>query len=500
MSGLPAGESQAPGVGDLRGVRRLFLTLLGIVFAIAFASLGVQAEGLFGSDGILPGCPLLELVRERLGSAAYVRIPTLYWVHCSDAAIRAACTAGVLLSLLLCAGVMPSLVAGLLWLLYLSLSSIAGVFLGYQWDVLLLEAAFLAIFTAPRQLRPRDAWRTRVPRGAVWLYRWLVFRVFFLSGMVKLLSGDESWRNLSALQYHYFTQPLPAWTSWLAYQLPAPLHALTTGATLAIELGLPFAAFGPRRVRQVAFVGLVALQLGIGLTGNYGFFNLLTAALCLWLLDDAALRRALPVRWRSRRPPVPEPPPTRGRRLAYALLAVLVAGLGLASALERLGVPELPRPLAAAGRLAAPLRSFNAYGLFAVMTTQRPEIVLEGSRDGVHWQPYAFRWKPGDPKRAPRFAQPHMPRLDWQLWFAALSRCEPWFQRFMARLLEGAPAVRALLADDPFPGSPPRLLRSTVSLYRFAPPGSDAWWVRRELGPYCPTVTLEQGHLVPLPR
>jgi hypothetical protein len=499
-----AGGRAGPGagIGSALAVRRVFLSLLGSVFAIAFGSLWVQLPGLFGSEGILPACAFLDLARERLGAGALLGAPTLFWIRCSDAALHAACAAGLLFSLLLAVGVAPSLCAALVWLLYLSLSNVGDPFLGYQWDALLLEAAFLAIFLAPRQLRPRDAWRTPVPGAVLWLLRWLVFRVFFLSGAVKLGSGDETWRTLSALDYHYFTQPLPAWTSWYAHHLPHPVHALSVLAMFAIELAAPFAALGPRRLRAAACAAFLLLQGLIALTGNYGFFNLLCAALCVTLLDDAVLWKALPRRWRECVERAPDPAPGRRRLaarvapLAWGALVVAVAVLTGASAWLRLGWGGPPAAVGELVRRAAPLRTFNAYGLFAVMTTERPEILLEGSADGRHWQAYAFRWKPGPPERAPGFAQPHMPRLDWQMWFAALrGGCPAWFQSFMLRLLEGSAPVRALLARAPFGDAPPRYLRSTLYRYRFAPPGSGDWWQREALGAYCPTATLRGGRL-----
>jgi hypothetical protein len=192
------------------------------------------------------------------------------------------------------------------------------------------------------------------------------------------------------------------------------------------------------------------------------------------------------------------PAPQPGARTAGAVLAAAVLLLTSVSFAQRLGARiDPPDPLGSALDAVRSLRSFNAYGLFAVMTTERPEILLEGSADGRDWQPYTFRWKPGPPDRAPAFVEPHMPRLDWQMWFAALrGRCQPWFQRFMLRLLEGAPDVVALLADDPFPETPPRYLRARLQRYRFTSFGSDAWWEVEAAGSYCPTVRLQGGRLV----
>jgi hypothetical protein len=254
-----------------------------------------------------------------------------------------------------------------------------------------------------------------------------------------------------------------------------------------VELALPFLVFAPRRPRRIALGGFLALQALIAATGNYGFFNLLSLVLCASLLDDAALARCASLRREA-----------RATRWA-APLRVAAGAVGLASllvALERVTPPDaFPDALRALVAPLVPLRSVNAYGLFAVMTTERPEIEIEGSADGVEWRTYAFRWKPGALDRAPRFAGPHMPRLDWQMWFAALGRCErePWFQRFLLRLLEGSRPVTDLLASDPFSGTPPRYLRTTLWRYRLA--DGPGWWQRSDPEPYCPIVTLEDGHL-----
>ncbi len=326
----------------------------------------------------------------------------------------------------------------------------------------------------------------------MWLARALLFKLMFLSGAVKLLSGDPTWRELRALSYHFWTQPLPTPASLLAAALPDPLLRAATALTLGLELGAPWGMLGTRRVRFASAILLAGLQTLIGITGNYGFFNLLTLVLCACLLDDAALARFA---WLRRPMRVP-----RGRtplRVAAAALALASLCVGLERVTPAALFPNAIRRLLAP---LEPLRSVSSYGLFAVMTTERPEIGIEGSADGVTWRPYEFRWKPGALERGPRFTGPHMPRLDWQMWFAALGRCEsePWFQRFLLRLLEGSPPVTGLLANDPFPGEPPRYLRATSWQYRFAT-GDDARagarWSRSDPQPYCPIVTLRDGHL-----
>jgi hypothetical protein len=475
-------------------VRRWFLRGLAAVYFVAFLSLGVQIQGLIGSKGILPAAELLADVRaEAPGLERFQLLPTLAWVSDSDGFLSFLCWGGAGLAVVLAMDVAPALVLGLLWVFYLSLVQVGQVFLGYQWDALLLEAGLLAVFVAPLRLRPRLA-ATDCPTSplAVFMLRFLLFRLMWSSGAVKLLSGDETWRSLRALTVHYETQPLPAPTSWFVHQLPAGFHELSCAVLLGIELLVPLLVFGPRRARLVAFWPLVVLQALIALTGNYAFFNLLTVVLCLMLLDD----RALPARLRgpAADSAAAEAPPSRPwpRVILWPVAAVLLS----AAAAHQLWTVGLrpPAPLLVPARLVAPFAAVNGYGLFAIMTTSRPEIVVEGSDDGLEWKAYAFRSKPGDPARIPGFVAPHQPRLDWQMWFAALGTCEhnPWFTRFLLRLSEASPPVLALLAHDPFAGRPPRFLRAVVYDYRFtdvaARRRTGDWWSRTQTGLYCPAL------------
>jgi hypothetical protein len=474
-----------PGPGHAR-VRWLFLRLLALTYLVAFASLFVQVEGLIGSRGILPVAELLDWVQARTGSARFRLLPTLFWLGRSDVVLRLSCAAGVLLSALALLRLLPTLLFFVLWALYLSLVNVSQIFLGYQWDALLLETGFLAVLLAPPGLRPPAG--EEPPLAVLWLLRLLLFRLMFSSGMVKLLSGDPSWWNLTALEYHYWTQPLPTWIGYWASRLPASFHRASVVVTFAIEILAPFSIFGPRTLRLVGCGLLVGLQLIIATTGNYAFFNLLTIALCLCLLDDACLPGS-----------APPAAPAHGRRpWRHWVVAPVALVLALLSALELslLLRPRVPSPpLRALRRLEAPLSLVSPYGLFAVMTTSRPEIVVEGSLDGRTWRPYEFRWKPGATTRPPRLVAPHQPRLDWQMWFAALGTCEenPWVLRFLSRLLEGSPPVLGLLADNPFPDGPPQFVRTTLYDYRFADAQAHrregAFWQGRALGPYCPVLS-----------
>src|SRR2546421_3047419 len=483
--------------------RWLFLRLLGVVYLVAFVSLAVQVPGLLGEHGILPAGAFLDRVHAQYGGAAYRLFPTLCWVGAGDGMLRLLAWGGAALALLLIAGVAPVPVLLLLWIGYLSLSVAGQIFLWFQWDGLLLETGLLAVLYAPARLAPSLV-RDRTPSTWMrWLLWWLLFRLMFLSGVTKLVSGDPAWRHLTSLDYHFWTQPLPTWPAWYAHWTPVWAHRAMTLAILAIELLVPWLIFVPERWRRARYVGcalLVLGQLAIALTGNYGFFNLLAIVLCVPLLDDGVLERVLPLRLAATEPqPRWQRYRIRGVAPALALLSLLAFAREIMHTLPNTrGAVDMPLLGAV-----EPLRSVNGYGLFRVMTTERPEIVIEGSRDGMRWSEYGFRWKPGDVRRRPAFVAPHMPRLDWQMWFAALNPegARDWLLSLLRHLLAGTPEVLALLGDDPFPDGPPRFVRLAYYRYRFSTPReratSGAWWQRERGGELTKPLSLAQ---LPPPR
>ncbi|UPT73215.1 MAG: lipase maturation factor family protein [Elusimicrobiota bacterium] len=451
---------ESPVVPPVERTSRLFMSALGVCYLAAFVSLGVQVRGLVGSDGLLPAAGLLDAARAQLGPSRFWLFPTVFWAGASDAALSGACWLGAALSLGLVAGVAAGPCALACWTLYLSLCAVGGDFLSFQWDALLLEAGLISILL--------PAWRRGggASRGALWLLRLLLVKLMLQSALVKLLSGDESWRGLTALTFHYWSQPLPTPAAWWFDRAPLWFHKASCVLMFLIELAAPALILLPRRARALGAGAVAFLMLVISLTGNYGFFNLLTLALCVACLDDRFLRGegAAPA----------EPSRVRSR-LAGALAALtLTIALFETAALFSFMPPEPARRLIGA---VSPLRSFNRYGLFAVMTKARDEVALEVSADGREWREWPFRWKPGDERRAPPWAGLHMPRLDWQMWFAALGTPtdSPWIGNLAFRLLEGRGTVERLLGPRRSAApSPPTCAPSAgrpASLRRAAPGG-----------------------------
>jgi len=470
----------------------LFLRSLGLIYLIAFASYAVQVKALIGRHGILPAREYLQEHEKRLGRSRFWILPTLCWCSQSDAFLQWICWGGAMLSACQLIGLAQPIVLFLLWLFYLSLFNVSRVFLSYQWDVLLLEMGFVAIFAAPLELWPywppvhEPHWSIR------WLLWLLLFRLMFLSGFVKLRSGDPSWRDLTALTFHYETQPLPTRAAWYVQQLPIWFHKVSTVVMYAIELALPFAIFVPGPIwRPVAGLAFVVFMLLIMLTGNYGFFNLATIALCLLLFDDSSFVRVF-----GAAVPQLSSLPALFPVVAFVIFVLLL--LFSANLLFRI-FGESHRCLAPLTNFCAwfdRFRLLNSYGLFSVMTPKRLEILIEGSENGKEWRPYHFRYKPGDLDQPPRRVAPHQPRLDWQMWFAAFSdyRYNAWFIALLIRLLEGRPEVLALLQNDPFSPKPPRFIRAVLYEYHFTDFATRRrtghWWRREKKWFYCPVLSL----------
>ncbi len=460
----------------------LFLRGLALIYFAAFTSMAVQIEGLIGDNGILPIQSRLQEIAAIYPDRQFSVFPTLFWLDASDQALKLVCLAGMASSVLLLLAVFERLALILCYGLYLSIAVAGQDFTAFQWDVFLLEAGFLGIFLT---------WGSGF---IVFLYRLLCARFMFMGGVVKMASGDPSWANLTALNYHYLTQPLPSPLAYYAYYLPHWFNRLCVAGVLVIELVIPFFVFLPRRFRLVAAWSFIALQLSIILTGNYNFFNLLTILLCLFLFDDADVESRLPVRLVvaiARKKASPGP-------LAHTCAAVWM-GLVLLTCAVHIWISQVRQmpvaPLTALVRMTSAFSLVNNYGPFAVMTTERNEIIVQGSNDGAHWQTYQFKYKPVNLDQKLGWNIPHQPRLDWQMWFAAMARPEAdsWFARFMSKLQQGSPQVLALLGNNDFAEKPPLYLRALLYRYFYTTPEQRAAtgqiWRREYLGIYWPPPT-----------
>jgi hypothetical protein len=455
-----------------------------------------------------------QFEQRNIGLDGYRILPTLCWFNTSDGFLQAQCAAGVVGAVLVVFGIAPAPSLFLLWLIYLSLTTVCRDFLSFQWDNLLLETGLVALFLAPWRWRPGLSRDLPPSRLVIWLLRWLLFRLMFASGYVKLLSRDPSWQHLTALTVYYETEPLPTWIAWYVHQLPVMFHQIVVVIVFTVELGVPFLVFGPRRVRQLAFVILTGFQLCIIATGNHAFLNLLSIVLNCVLLDDQTLQKLVPAGWRewfAFNHAANAPSASQGlagvgsahhqaRTWPRWVLVPVATVIMMVSTMQMIGMFRVripwPMPLLVGYDWLTPFRSIDSYGLFAVMTRVRHEIIVEGSMDGQKWAAYEFKHKPGNLQRRPRFVAPFQPRLDWQMWFAALGsyRDNPWFINFCIRLLQGSPPVLALLEKNPFPQAPPRYIRAMVYNYDFTALATrrrtGAWWERTFLGSYCPAFSL----------
>ncbi|MGB3052931.1 MAG: lipase maturation factor family protein [Polyangiales bacterium] len=466
----------------------LFARVLGAVLFVAFVSLGVQAKGLLGASGVMP---IAMLIGQAKGAGhSFWQHPSALWWGSGDTMISAVWVVGIIAALALLLGFVPKLALAVSWFAYLSFVSLGWPFMSFQWDVLLLEVSFTAFFFVPLRFWDRPSGHPAPHPIARWALWWLLFRLVFRSAWVKLASGDAAWADLSALGYHYWTQPLPTALAWYANLLPDWFQTFSCALMFAVEFGAPVLLWFPWAwARRTAATAIVALMLLIALTGNYGFFNLCTIALCIPLLDDQLLKRF--ARGRFDVSPAPDRKTKWNAWPGVApALVILLSGVIFVSGTFGRGAPRWLGPI-------YPFSTFNNYGLFAVMTTERPEIEIEGTVDGQIWKPYRFRYKPGPLDRAPVWNSPHQPRLDWQMWFAALGdyRRNVWLSNLMRRLLQAEPTVLGLLDENPFEERPPKQIRAII--YRYEPTGRDErkatgnWWKRRDRALYAPILGVE---------
>jgi len=489
--------------------RWIFLRALELIYYSAFFSLLAQIRGLIGPHGILPVGEYLQALAERFGHAGYWYAPTLLWFSSGSYALTGICWAGMIASLLLVLNFWPRGMLAVCFICFLSFVSAARDFSAYQSDGMLLEAGFIALFFAPAGFRPGWGEESRPSRASLFLLVWECFRIYFESGVAKIMGGDPQWRNFTALDEYYQNGPLPTWIGWYMQHLPHWFHTATAFGTLALELGVAWLMFLPRRLRVLCFLIITPWQAGIILSANYTFLNYLVLTLGILLLDDQCVLPWLPRFWKKSylatkeaKPldaPVPEEKWRKKLReqfsaLKLALTAVMLTWIFYATLAQMVWMAKpWPLPMTPVSAL-EPFRIANRYGLFAVMTRGRYEIEFQGSDDGQNWLLYPFRFKPQDPRKAPRIYAPYQPRFDWNLWFASLSswRQEPIIVRTEQSLLRGDADVLLLFAGNPFPHAPPRQVRCVVWQYWFTTPAEKQsqgmWWKRQQLGLYAPTL------------
>ena len=488
--------------------RWAFLRALGGVYFSAFFSLAFQIRGLIGPSGILPARDYLQAVAQQLGRWETVwYTPTLLWWSSGATMLGALCWVGMVAALLLIANVWPRGMLLICFVAFLSFVAAAQDFSGYQSDGMLLEAGFIALFIAPAGFRPGLARIQPVRRAALFLLLWEWFRIYFESGAVKLLSHDPEWRHFTAMDEYYQNGPLPTWIGWYVQHLPHWFHAATVYATLALELGLVWMLFLPRRWRIVCFFVVTPWQIGIILTANYTFLNYLVLAMGVLLLDDDFFEHLLPATWRNKLPRLPSTVDTpadaattqptilqRWKTVALVLSGVMLTWIGYATTAQLAWMfANAPIPTLPVTTL-EPFRIANRYGLFAVMTRGRYEIEFQGSNDGQTWIPYRFRYKPQEPTQPPGIYAPYQPRFDWNLWFASLGmwRDYPIVPNTEVRLLANDADVLKLFAGNPFPGRPPDQIRAVLWQYWFTTMNDQRatgmWWRRQMLGLYAPTL------------
>src|SRR5438876_9255332 len=477
--------------------RFVILRMLGFVYAVAFLVAAQQLVPLVGEHGLTPASHFFERVQAHFGSrsAAALQLPSLFWFGISDQGLAIFAWVGFGLSLIVLGGFANAILLGILWAMYMSIIHVGQIWYGYGWETQLLETGFLSIFLCPL-LDGRPFPSCRPPLLVIWLFRWLGFRIMIGAGLIKL-RGDPCWRDLTCLYYHYETQPIPSPISRYLHFAPHWFHKIETAWNHFIELIVPWFSFGPRHARHVAGILLVTFQIILIISGNLSFLNYVTIIPFLACFDDTFLRRILPGSLvRRADQAVEQSEPSRVQNGLAIALSILVAYLSIAPVLNLVSDRQLMN------YSYDPLDLVNTYGAFGSVGRDRPEIVFEGTDDpfitgDTKWREYEFKAKPGDPKRRPAFIAPYQPRIDWQIWFAAMASPAqyPWTFHFVWKLLHNDPDTLSLLANNPFPEKPPHYVRARLYRYRFASLGEKGWWKRELISEWLPALSADNEDL-----
>lgn len=460
--------------------RAAFQHGLAAIYLVGFLTAALQGRALLGEHGLLP-------IPAFLRRTPFRRAPSVFHLHYSDGLFAAVAWSGAVVSAALVAGAgdaVPVWGAMLLWVaawaLYMSIVNVGQTWYSFGWETLLLEAGFLAVFLGNA--------RTGPPALVLWLLRWLLFRVEFGAGLIKL-RGDPCWRDLTCLRYHYETQPMPGPLSWFFHHLPDGFHRVEVGANHVAQLVAPVALFAPQPVAGAAAGFMIVTQLWLVLSGNFSWLNWLTITLALPVAAGA---------FGSGTDPAPSPPPGPGPawyQVVVLAVTALIVGLSYRPARNLVARRQLMN------HSFDPLHLVNTYGAFGRISRQRFEVVLEGTHEAeitaaTRWREYGFKGKPGDPRRLPRQFAPYHLRLDWMMWFAGISAhyAEPWLRMLIAKLLVNDRRVLRLLRTNPFPDAPPRYVRALLYRYEFTEWAelrrTGAWWRRDLLGEFARPVSL----------
>jgi len=464
--------------------RFVFMRLLGFIYFFAFLSLATQVIPLIGDSGLLPADNYLENIGSRFGSKidAFIALPSIFWLGVSDNALSILSWIGVILSLVVLIGYANSILMFVLWALYMSFVHIGQTWYGYGWEIQLLEIGFLAIFIVPFfEMKPFP--KTPPPVPIIWLLRWLTFRLYIGTGLIKL-KGSECWTDLTCLFYHYETQPIPNLLSPYFHFLPQWFHKLGVLYAHFASLIAPFFIFWPRYGRYIAGSVLILFQVILLFNGNYAFLNFLAIISTVAVFDDKLFRRILPKFIVKKAERAEKDAKFSGDQFIVSWIVVIFVVM--------LSVPVVVNLLSnnqAMNTSFNQLHIVNTYGAFGSIGTIRHELIIQGTSDFVVdentiWKEYEFKYKPGDVYRTPPIIAPYQPRIDWQIWFAAFSNYqrEPWMMHFVWKLLHNDPGTLSLIDSNPFPDDPPNFIRIEFYRYEFLEPGSDAVWKRSYLG------------------
>ncbi len=453
--------------------------LLGFIYFFAIGAFIFQIKSLLGKEGILPVSEYLSYFSKYSPKARYYYIPSLFWLSSSDCALLGVVFLGTSISIFLMLGIYPALCLIILFILYLSIVSVGQDFLSFGWESFLLEITFYTFLIS----------LTPIPNTLCWInINFLLFRFHVQAGTIKFQSRDPCWRDMTGASFHYESQPLPTAWAWYVHKLPLSLHKMSTFMMFVCECIVPFGLFLTEEIRAFSGILLITLQIAFWLTGNFSYLNHMTAVFCIICFSNHYLA------WLN--PDIQNHPSSLLSDMFLTVIGTLFFSLQIVRLWQHFH--RYRNPLTVWLDRLSPFHLVNRYGLFAIMTKQRIEIIIEGSEDGDVWKEYLLSYKPSEITRRPRRISPYQPRIDWQMWFLPFDDFESatWFQKFLYHLLKGSPEVLKLIRHNPFPEKPPKYIRAVMYDYHFSTRKQKKelgwWWQRQWIGPFSPVMTLQE--------